>query len=139
MHVLVSQLRALQATEDAKQAWVSEDLCVYDGMCPGEKDHREQKAFHTHYSYLSGPWKAKKSQVEGMTALDPVKREACAVTVYLADCHTTTQLQTEGAREQAQACYPAFPQFCEEIGLTWGTGDGENTLEIMKLKPLFPQ
>lgn len=77
MHVLFSQLRALQATEGSKQAWVSEDVCAYDGMGSGEKDHREQKAFHTHYSYLSGSWKAKKSQVEGMTASDPVKREAC--------------------------------------------------------------
>lgn len=48
----------------------------------------------------------------------------------------TTELQTEGAREQTQPRYPAFPQFCEILG---GMGDGENTLAITKLKPLFPQ
>lgn len=74
---LFSQLQALQATENAKQAWVSEDLCAHGKMCSDEKDHRGQKVFHTHYSYLSSSWKAKKSQVEGMTASDPVKREAC--------------------------------------------------------------
>lgn len=46
--MVFSQLRALRgAAEDEKQAWVSEDSCVYDGMCSGEKDHREQKAFPT--------------------------------------------------------------------------------------------
>lgn len=65
VHGLFSQLRALRgATEDEKQAWVSEDSCAYGGMCSGEKDHREQKAFHTHYSYVSSSWKAKESQVE---------------------------------------------------------------------------
>lgn len=62
---------------DEKQAWVSEDSWAYGGMCSGERDHREHKAFHTHYSYLSSSWKAKKSQVEGMTASDSRKREAC--------------------------------------------------------------
>lgn len=78
MHVLFRQLRTLHgASEDEKQAWVSEDLCADGGMCSGEKDHRERKAFHTHYAYVSSSWKAKKSQIEGMTASDPVKQGAC--------------------------------------------------------------
>lgn len=76
---LFSQLRALCGARSRRmksRQRVSEGSCAYGGMCSGEKDHREQKAFHTHYRYVSSSWKAKESQVEGMTASDPVKREA---------------------------------------------------------------
>ena len=43
------------------------------------KDHREQRVFHTHYSYVSGSWKAKKEPRLRKDGIEVGPRERCLV------------------------------------------------------------
>lgn len=83
MSCLVSSGPCLGPRRMRSRHGLVEDSCAYGGMCSGEKDHSEQKAFHTHYSYLSGSWKAKKSQVEGVRASGPSKARGMSLRAHV--------------------------------------------------------